>query len=67
VYSIRSGCQQRAFRDPAPWYFRTLESWDALLQGCGFDILERREPKAPGALTPASVVWIGKTRLSVQT
>ena len=50
------------FRDPAPWYFRTMESWQALLQRCGFDILECREPKAPGAVTAASVIWIGRCR-----
>jgi 2-polyprenyl-3-methyl-5-hydroxy-6-metoxy-1,4-benzoquinol methylase len=55
------------FRDPAPWYFRTLESWTTLLERCGFDILECREPKAPGTATPSSVIWIGKRRRSVQT
>jgi 2-polyprenyl-3-methyl-5-hydroxy-6-metoxy-1,4-benzoquinol methylase len=50
------------FRDPGPWYFRTLESWRALLERCGFDVLECREPKAVGAVTPASVIWIGKER-----
>ena len=50
------------FRDPGPWYFRTLENWTALLERCGFDILECREPRAPGAVTPASVIWIGKRR-----
>jgi hypothetical protein len=55
------------FNNPAPWYFRTLESWTALLQRCGFDILECREPTAAGAVTPASVIWIGKTRSSAQT
>jgi 2-polyprenyl-3-methyl-5-hydroxy-6-metoxy-1,4-benzoquinol methylase len=50
------------FRDPAPWYFRTVESWQALLQRCRFDILECREPKAPGAVTAASVIWIGRCR-----
>jgi 2-polyprenyl-3-methyl-5-hydroxy-6-metoxy-1,4-benzoquinol methylase len=50
------------FNDPAPWYFRTLETWTALLQRCGFDILECREPKAAGAVTPASIIWIGKAR-----
>jgi hypothetical protein len=34
---------------------------------CDFDILECREPKAAGAVTPASVIWIGKTRRSAQT
>ena len=50
------------FRDPGPWYFRTLESWRALLERCGFDIAECREPKAAGMVTPASVIWIGKRR-----
>jgi len=55
------------FNNPAPWYFRTLESWEALLRRCGFDILERREPTAAGAVRPASVIWIGKARRSAQT
>jgi 2-polyprenyl-3-methyl-5-hydroxy-6-metoxy-1,4-benzoquinol methylase len=55
------------FNNPAPWYFRTLETWMALVQRCGFDILECREPKAAGAVTPASVIWICKTRCSAQT
>jgi 2-polyprenyl-3-methyl-5-hydroxy-6-metoxy-1,4-benzoquinol methylase len=55
------------FRHPAPWYFRTLGTWTAMLQQCGFDIIECREPKAAGAVTPASVIWIGKTRRSAQT
>jgi 2-polyprenyl-3-methyl-5-hydroxy-6-metoxy-1,4-benzoquinol methylase len=50
------------FRDPGPWYFRTLESWKALLERSGFAIAECREPKAPGTVTPASVIWIGKRR-----
>jgi 2-polyprenyl-3-methyl-5-hydroxy-6-metoxy-1,4-benzoquinol methylase len=55
------------FNNPAPWYFRTLGTWRTLLQRCGFDIIECREPKAAGAVTPASVIWIGKSRRSAQT
>ena len=55
------------FRDPGPWYFRTLENWKALLESCGFDIVECREPKAAGTVTPASVIWIGKRRAAAQT
>jgi 2-polyprenyl-3-methyl-5-hydroxy-6-metoxy-1,4-benzoquinol methylase len=55
------------FNNPAPWYFRTVETWAALLQRCGFDILEYREPKAAGAVTPASAIWIGKSRRTAQT
>jgi 2-polyprenyl-3-methyl-5-hydroxy-6-metoxy-1,4-benzoquinol methylase len=55
------------FSDPAPWYFRTLESWVALLARCGFDILECREPTACDAHAPASVIFIGKARRAAQT
>lgn len=55
------------FSDPAPWYFRTLESWRALLERCGFDVLECREPRAAGAGAAASVIWIGKRRGAAQT
>lgn len=55
------------FRHPAPWYFRTLDSWSALLKQSGFEILECREPKAADAVTPASIIWICKTRRSAQT
>jgi 2-polyprenyl-3-methyl-5-hydroxy-6-metoxy-1,4-benzoquinol methylase len=48
------------FADPAPWYFRTIESWSALLQRCDFDIVECREPCAADAVTPASIIWICK-------
>jgi 2-polyprenyl-3-methyl-5-hydroxy-6-metoxy-1,4-benzoquinol methylase len=48
------------FSDPAPWYFRTVESWLALLQRCGFAVTECREPKAAGAALPASIIWICK-------
>ena len=36
------------FRDPAPWYFRTLESWVCLLRRSGFELIECREPTALG-------------------
>ena len=55
------------FNDPAPWYFRTIESWSALLQRCGFDIRECREPCAADAVTPASIIWICKAGRSAQT
>jgi 2-polyprenyl-3-methyl-5-hydroxy-6-metoxy-1,4-benzoquinol methylase len=48
------------FREPAPWYFRTLESWHCMLRRCGFEVLECREPTAPGAKAPASVIFICK-------
>lgn len=32
------------FVDPPPWYFRTLESWHALLQRAGFNHIKQTEP-----------------------
>ncbi|MDT8428420.1 MAG: class I SAM-dependent methyltransferase [Pseudomonadales bacterium] len=47
------------FIDPAPWYFRTLESWVALFSANGFRLLEMREPLHPKTYKPASVIFIG--------
>lgn len=52
------------FSDPAPWYFRTLESWFAMLRRSGMEVLECREPMAPGAAAPASVVFVCRKRVS---
>ena len=46
------------FSDPAPWYFRTLDSWKSLLAETGFELLEVREPIHPGTGKPASVIFI---------
>jgi 2-polyprenyl-3-methyl-5-hydroxy-6-metoxy-1,4-benzoquinol methylase len=46
------------FSDPAPWYFRTLESWKSLLADAGFQTVEVREPIHPGTGQPASVIFI---------
>jgi 2-polyprenyl-3-methyl-5-hydroxy-6-metoxy-1,4-benzoquinol methylase len=51
-----------AFRDPAPWYFRTLESWVRLLQDVGFEIRECREPALPTANRPASIIFIAEVQ-----
>lgn len=48
------------FKDPAPWYFRTLDSWLSMLRRCGFDLEEMREPALPGSNVPASVLFICK-------
>lgn len=49
------------FRDAAPWYFRTLESWESLLRNHGFDELHRREPLHPATGQPASVIFIARS------
>jgi 2-polyprenyl-3-methyl-5-hydroxy-6-metoxy-1,4-benzoquinol methylase len=48
------------FSDPAPWYFRTLESWKRLLAEAGFRLIEMREPIHPGTGKPASVIFIAE-------
>jgi 2-polyprenyl-3-methyl-5-hydroxy-6-metoxy-1,4-benzoquinol methylase len=48
------------FSDPAPWYFRVLQSWFSMLRRSGFEVTECREPAAPGAKSPSSVIFIGK-------
>jgi SAM-dependent methyltransferase len=46
------------FTDPAPWYFRTMESWIRLLRESGFRLLDLREPLHPISRKPASVLFI---------
>jgi len=46
------------FVDPAPWYFRTLSSWIALLADNGLHLTEMREPLHPATQQPASVILI---------
>ncbi|MBE9216794.1 methyltransferase domain-containing protein [Plectonema cf. radiosum LEGE 06105] len=46
------------FKQPAPWYFRKIETWIKLLKSCGFSILECREPINPITQKPASIILI---------
>lgn len=48
------------FTDPAPWYFRTMESWTSLVTECGFRLREVREPVNPQTLKPVSVIFIAQ-------
>lgn len=48
------------FSDPAPWYFRTLESWLTLFMARGFELCEMREPSHPETHEPASIILVGK-------
>jgi 2-polyprenyl-3-methyl-5-hydroxy-6-metoxy-1,4-benzoquinol methylase len=47
------------FTDPAPWYFRTLESWVELYTTNGLSIVEIREPIHPQTGKPAAIIFIG--------
>lgn len=49
------------FSAPAPWYFRTIESWVALLIESGFRLVETREPLHPVTHQPASIIFIAET------
>lgn len=49
------------FTDPAPWYFRTIESWVALLIESGLRLVETREPMHPVTQAPASIIFIATT------
>jgi 2-polyprenyl-3-methyl-5-hydroxy-6-metoxy-1,4-benzoquinol methylase len=48
------------FTDPAPWYFRTLESWVHLIASSRLTLVEIREPIHPVTSKPASVVFIAR-------
>jgi 2-polyprenyl-3-methyl-5-hydroxy-6-metoxy-1,4-benzoquinol methylase len=48
------------FSDPAPWFFRTMESWERLITVSGLKVTERREPPNPATGKPASVIFIAR-------
>ena len=48
------------FTDPAPWYFRTMESWVRLFAECGFRLAELREPVHPVTRRPASAIFVAE-------
>lgn len=45
------------FPELAPWYFRTLTSWQAMFDRCGLAVLAIDEPVAVGAHQPASIIY----------
>lgn len=45
---------------PSPWYYRNLGSWLRLLKERGLSKLETREPTAPGAEQPASLILVAQ-------
>lgn len=47
------------FSDPAPWYFRTKESWIELFNTHGLTIKEVKEPIHPKTRKPASLILVG--------
>lgn len=47
-----------AFEDPAPWYFRTVGSWLALLDACGLRVAQMHEPLHPVSAQPVSLLLV---------
>ncbi len=54
-----AGCGD-SFSRPAPWYFRTVESWVKLFLHSGLQVVELREPVHPVTGKPASLILIAR-------
>ncbi len=48
------------WREPMPYYFRTLASWIALFVDADFEVVEVREPLHPERGVPLSVLFIAR-------
>lgn len=48
-----------AFKNPAPWYFRTIETWKSLFLKNGFVLNEILEPIDSSSNKAASIIFIG--------
>ena len=48
----------RDFRDPPPWFYRTMGSWIRLLVRSGFQVQDVVEPLHPVTGNPASVLFV---------
>ncbi|NER78476.1 MAG: class I SAM-dependent methyltransferase [Leptolyngbya sp. SIO1D8] len=49
-----------SFTQPAPWYFRTTESWLSLFSQSGYEVIETIEPLHPKTQKPTSLIVIGQ-------
>jgi SAM-dependent methyltransferase len=49
------------WREPMPWYFRTIASWTRMLEENGWSVTETREPLHPETGQPLSVIFICRT------
>jgi 2-polyprenyl-3-methyl-5-hydroxy-6-metoxy-1,4-benzoquinol methylase len=48
------------FQDPAPWYFRTMDSWARLFSKNDLELVEVKEPVNPKTGKMASLIMVGK-------
>lgn len=55
-----AGCGP-GFGTPAPWYFRTLESWRRLFADAGFGAVDTRVTRHPDSREPLSVLFMART------
>lgn len=46
------------WREPMPWYFRTVGSWTRTFIAAGYELLELREPLHPDTGIPLSAIFI---------
>jgi 2-polyprenyl-3-methyl-5-hydroxy-6-metoxy-1,4-benzoquinol methylase len=49
-----------SFTDPAPWFFRTVGDWVALVASAGLRLEVVQEPLHPSTQRPASLILIGR-------
>ena len=54
------------FTKPAPWYFRTLPSWEALFPRFGLELLERIEPRNPHNGDKQSLILVGRPEVKAR-
>ena len=55
-----TGCGA-GFSNPAPWYFRTVESWQKLFVHSGLRVTETKEPLHPISGRPASLLIVAES------
>ena len=46
------------FHSPHRWYYRTLEGWATTIRNSGLRIVDIKEPTAPEATTPSSIIFV---------
>jgi 2-polyprenyl-3-methyl-5-hydroxy-6-metoxy-1,4-benzoquinol methylase len=56
-----SGCGSAKFSKPAPWYFRTVASWQQLFAGNALQLLDTCEPLNPQTQQPASIIFVARS------
>lgn len=49
-----------AFKQPAPWYFRTIGSWLGLLRQYGFQLIQVNEPVNSNSGQVCSLIMVGQ-------